>query len=163
MSGELKDVDLAIRVSDFLAHTQREVSAYQTFLRRGGGRLLLAGYRRGPKADPLAEAFGLHFDKIVRGSLIDRWAAHPATQGLAPLHFGVGSVVTASPKSATPLAWLVQEPGSPVSGALVMGTMTFGKGKIVFLSSQLLLLLGPPQPFTDRLFSFLSGSPKELQ
>jgi hypothetical protein len=157
MGAELENADLAIRIGDSRPHTQGEVEAYKEFVRQGRRLLIMAGPRSDLRPDPLADAFGLRFENAVSEALIDRWAAHPAARELPPLPFRVGCVVTECPDSATPLAWLSAEPSSPTSGALVIGALPFGEGTVVFLSNQL-LLLRVPQPFTDKLFSFLSPS-----
>ena len=51
-----------------------------------------------------------------------------------------------------------EQGGAPKGGWLVMGAMNVGKGKVIFLSSQF-LLLNVQQPLMDRNFAFLIGKP----
>jgi hypothetical protein len=157
MSGELRDVDLVIRVGDFEHHNPGEVRAYLDFLSRGGALFLVANIRREGARDPLAEALGVRFEGIVRGQEIGRWADHPVTKGLPPLSVYVASVVTRWPESATPLAWLART-DPPPPDTLVMGALRFERyrGKILFLSS-LLFLEEVPQPLTAQALDWLLG------
>jgi hypothetical protein len=71
-----------------------------------------------------------------------------ADDDLDLLPYSIGSVVTKSPKLKEPIAYLDKN-------QLVMGIVTIGKGKVVFVSTILPLLRGP-QPFMSRTIEELS-------
>lgn len=130
MSGELHDVDLVIRLGDYKPHSPAETNAYQRFVEQGGTVLLVGKFFPKQTADPLVDAFQLRFEETA-------------------------GVITKAPESVTLLDWLDDQPESPA----VFGTKSFGKGKIVFLSSTF-VLLEIRQPFTDRLLAFLANDPE---
>ena len=137
----LADFDIVIRVSGQGPYTASEIAAYDAWVKRGGGLLLLAEHH---PDDVLASHFGLHFDGVTRGQrVLSTYAAHPLTAGLGPIFYGAGSGLTSHPPSASVLGWLspttfldldddgAKDPGEPAAPA-GLGVMRLGLGKIVF-------------------------------
>ena len=150
----LADFDIVIRAVGKGPYTTAEIDAYDAWVKKGGGLLLLAEHHA---SDALATHFGLHFQGITRGQqILSTYAAHPLTSGAGPISYGAGSGLTSHPPAASVLGWLsagtfldlnddgVKAPGEP-SGPAGLGVMPFGKGKIVFCGDTN-LWMQVPQP-----------------
>ena len=144
VTARLEGADIVIRANFYGEYKPSEVLAYREYVAAGGNVLLLRGFvREGQEnRDQVAAAFGIVFSKTVRTATIRRWTQHPLAKDLDLLPYQIGSVVTKAPKSKVPIAYLDQN-------QLVMGTVTIGKGKVVFVST-ILPLLKVPQPFMSR-------------
>lgn len=158
LKRELRSVDLAIRYGDSKPHNEEELKAYVDFVRAGGSLLIVAGGRppQAPEATrnaTLAARFAIRFGGAIRGGKIDRWSEHPIIRDLPAVTLPYGSVIEQPPGAAVPLGRLHAEDGKEGSD-LVLGVMPFGKGRIAFFISEL-LLKQVPQPLTDRLVDWL--------
>ncbi len=144
VTARLNGADIVIRANFHGEYKPSEVLAYREYVAAGGNVLLLRGFVRDGEdnRDKVAKEFGIVFSKTVRTQTITRWAQHPLTKDLDLLPYTIGSVVTKSPKSKVPIAYLDKN-------QLVMGTVTIGKGKVIFVST-ILPLLKAPQPFMSR-------------
>lgn len=152
----LQEADIAIRIGDTNPHTPEEVRAYDRFVRSGGTLLLVAGHRPTDRDDPLAEAFGIRFSGQISSGSIQQWdQQHPVTKRLGGVPFSFASEVTQWPESATILGRI----GDRTDKGILFGVLDHGHGKVVFLSSES-LLINLPQPMTDRVFALLSGELK---
>lgn len=144
ITTRLEGADIVIRADFYGQYKESEVSAYREYVAAGGNVLLLSGFVRDGEEnrDQVAAAFGIVFSKTVRTKTITRWTPHPLTKDLDLLPYTIGSVVTKSPKSKVPIAYLDKN-------QLVMGIVKIGKGKVIFVST-ILPLLKSPQPFMSR-------------
>jgi hypothetical protein len=148
--GKLNDDSIVVRMNFSEHYDREEAVAYKKFVKNGGRLLLTNGYVREGEEDQdlVARAFGIRFKGTVEAREIKRWGVHRLTNGLKPLPFHVGSIVTRSPKATVPLAYLDNK-------RLVMGIVPYGKGRIIFLSF-FYTLLEVHQPFTERIFNELA-------
>jgi hypothetical protein len=166
LGAELKDVALILRTGDSQVHKSAEVKAYTSFVENGGSLVLAAGFfpARTPGLDPssvlatlpndpLEEAFGVHFQDLVRRPLTIGWADHPLARGLSPLRIE-GTFATRLPSAATVLA-VVSDADRRTSGSPVIGVMSRGKGRVLIIGS-IQPLLEMSQPLTDRLLNWLT-------
>ncbi|HUF28592.1 MAG TPA: Ig-like domain-containing protein [Gemmatimonadaceae bacterium] len=160
--------DFVIRASGFGGYLAGEIAAYREYVEAGGQLLLLGDHMMHLPADELAESLGVRFAAITRGeNVIDRYTAHPLTEGLDTLYYGVGSGVVAHPASAQILGWLsedsyldlnknsVFDEGEPTSPP-VFGVMPLGAGRIVFFGD-VNTFNWVPQPLVDNLLAFLAS------
>ena len=151
ITARLEGADIVIRANCSCGeHKESEVRAYREYVSGGGSVLLLQGFVRDGEQnrDRVAKEFGITFSKTVRTKTITRWTQHPLTKDLDLLPYEIGSVVTKSPKSKVPIAYLDKN-------QLVMGIATIGKGKVVFVST-ILPLLKVPEPFMSRTLEELT-------
>ena len=127
------------------SYEESEVRAYREYVSRGGNVLLIHGFVRNgsTNTDKVAKEFGITFSKTVNAPTIKRWAQHSLTKELDLIPYKVGSVVTDSPKSTVPLAYLDDD-------QIVMGMVEIGKGKVIFLSTTRPLVVVQP-PFIKRV------------
>lgn len=155
IAERLAGAAIVIRTGAFFtfSYEESEVRAYREYVSRGGNVLLVNGFVRNGSThiDKVAEEFGITFSKAVNAPTIQRWAQHSLTQKLDLIPYKVGSVVTGSPSSTVPLAFLDND-------QLVMGMVKIGKGKVIFLSTTRPLVVVQP-PFIKRVLDeFTSGN-----
>lgn len=150
VTERLEGADIVIRAGLFGKYKESEVRAYREYVSGGGNVLLLRGFVRegNMSSDKVAKEFGIVFSETVRTATIKRWAQHPLAKNLQLLRYNIGSIVTESPNSTIPIAYLDND-------QIVMGIVTSGKGKVVFVST-ILPLLQVPQPFTKRVLDELT-------
>ncbi len=140
LGEELKDVDVILRTGDSQVHMPGDVKAYTSFVENGGSLVLAAGFFPSPAPgldpaaalallpnDPLEEAFGVHFQDMVRRPITILWAEHAVTRGMGPLRIE-GTFATRLPSAATVLA-SVSDTNRLNGGAPVIGVLSRGKGR----------------------------------
>jgi hypothetical protein len=151
ITDRLKGATIVVRASLFGEYRASEVRAYRDYVTNGGSVLLLRGFVRDGRgnSDAVATAFGIKFSSTVRARFITRWAKHPLVENLDLLPYNIGSVVTQSPEGSVHLAYLNDD-------RPVMGLLSLGEGKVIYLST-ILPLLNVPQPFTERVIQELAG------
>jgi Big-like domain-containing protein len=171
ITGELlQQFVLVIRAGVFGPYSSAEVTAYEAYVESGGKLLLLADHMMqfaGP-ADSVGLRFGVSFAGVTRGdNLIETFAAHPITDGVEPLRYGVGSGLLSYPSSAQLLALLsagsyldrnnndTQDAGEP-SAPGVLGAMTHGTGRIVFCGDTN-FWESVPEPLVRNVLAWLLG------
>jgi hypothetical protein len=165
--GLLRTYDIVIRAVGFGSYAPQEVAAYQQYVNEGGNLLLLGDHMLNLSADELALGFGLEFAGITRGdNLLDSLIAHPITEGVADLGYGVGSGLVAYPASAQLLGFLsagsyldlnknnVQDAGEP-SAPPVFGVLPYGAGRVVFCGDTN-MWEWIPQPLVDNLLAWFA-------
>lgn len=163
-AGLLASYDIVIRASSVSNYSQAEITAYQNYVKQGGGLLLLAEF--GP-SDGLALSFGLKFEGRTRGNnLLNNFTPHPVTQGVGQLPYLVGGGLTKAPAGAQILGKLsgqsfldlnnngVKDAGEP-AGPSVLGVMPYGQGRIVFCGDTNLWET-VPQPLTKNVVKWLT-------
>jgi hypothetical protein len=163
-AGLLAGYDIVIRASSISSYSQAEITAYQDYVKQGGGLLLLAEF--GPP-DGLALSFGLKFEGRTRGNnLLNNFTPHPVTQGVGQLPYQVGGGLTKAPAGAQVLGKLsgqsfldlnnnsVKDAGEP-AGPAVLGVMLYGQGRIVFCGDTNLWET-VPQPLTKNVVKWLT-------
>jgi hypothetical protein len=132
MSAKLdnREIDLAIRFSDFLPHSDAEAQAYGKFVERGGALLLVlrSSLRNDTKDDAVAGVFGIEF-KEGRVNKEILW-----------------------PKTTESQTWLGDTPDSLAQ----VRTMSHGKGKVVVLTTHLPLLPRVQTEVADKIFTYLA-------
>ncbi len=150
-----------------------EIAAYQGWVRAGGKLLLLNDimkFSSGP-IDRLGMSFGLVYAGVTTGNnLLVTCDCDAVTAGADPMYYGyygVGSGLIAYPDSATIDGWVdqgtyldrnndkEQEHDEP-SAVAVMGTMRFGKGKIVF-SGDVNMWEWLPEPLLTNVLAWLKA------
>lgn len=163
----LKSHDLVIRAVACGDYAGSEVLAYQQYVQEGGSLLLLDDHKRHCPIDAVGLSFGLRFDGITRGFQSLTFVPDPITQDLedGSLRLIAGSGLTEFPSEAKILAHLdeesyldlndngakdIDEPTAPP----VMGTLTSGKGLIIFMGDANFIEY-VPQPLTDNLIQAL--------
>jgi hypothetical protein len=157
--------DMIVRAGGLGDYDDSEIEAYQGFVKRGGGLLLLADH--GP-ADHLTLSFGLQMEGVNRcGRQLTRFVDHTVTEGVAPLHYQAGAGVTAHPAEATIVGRLsrwayldVNENRRPDRGEpwgpAVLGVMPYGCGRIVFCGDAN-LWQSVPQPLVRNTLEWLDA------
>jgi hypothetical protein len=138
---------LVVRVGSAGAYTADELETYRDYVRCGGTLVLLSDGKAPGEADALAEAFGWRVGGVVQGeAVVDRWADHPATRGLAPLSMPGGSGLLAWDDRTEILGRLSAgsyldlngnqqlDPDEP-SGAPALALEYVGRGAVVFLGT----------------------------
>jgi len=156
---------LVIRAVGFGSYSNTEINAYTNYVQNGGRLLLLADHNA---SDALASSFGLQFEGRTRGeNKLNNYVAHPITQGVGELSYGVGSALTSYPGAAlivgrlSDLSYLdlnnndLQDPGES-SRPDVLGLMDLGRGRIVFCGDTN-MWQSVPQPLTDNVLEWLLG------
>jgi len=138
---------MVIEVAVGGGHSNDEISAYQAYVSGGGSLLLLTDWGG---SDLPRLAFGLDFEGETDSTIVNQFVSHPITRGVSALPYMVGSVLMSYPSGATILGWLS-------SGAPVLGCMTYGAGKIVFIGDTNGVET-VPQPFTDNYLGWLGVS-----
>ena len=154
VTNRLSGAAIVIRTGVFFEYRDSEVRAYRDFVASGGSLLLLQGFVRDENLgkDKVASAFGIEFSGMVRSAKIERWTGHVIGEDLDLVPYQIGSVVTRSPVSTIPIAFLSND-------RLVMGAIEVGNGKVIFASA-VLPLLPVPQPFTERVIRELTTRSK---
>jgi hypothetical protein len=165
----LESYDIVIRASGFGTYTQEEIDAFQYYVNTGGPLLLLGDHMLHLPVDELALSFGLEFAGVTRGeNILTTVAAHPVTEGMVDIGYGVGSGLLSYPASAQILGRLsaggyldlnkneIQDDGEP-SAPAVLGVMTHGAGRIVFCGD-VNLWNWVPQPLLDNVLEWLGTS-----
>ncbi|HVG34671.1 MAG TPA: hypothetical protein VM911_16500 [Pyrinomonadaceae bacterium] len=160
----LAGYDIVIRAAGVGNYSQAEITAYQDYVKQGGGLLLLA--ESGPP-DKLALSFGLKFEgNTVGNNLLSNFTPHPVTQGVGQLTYKVGGGLTKAPAGAQVLGKLsgqsfldlnnngVKDAGEP-AGPPVLGAMQHGQGRIVFCGDTNLWET-VPQPLTKNVVKWLT-------
>ena len=163
----LHTYDIVIRASGFGYYTPQEIAAYQQYVQAGGNLLLLGDHMKYLPADSLALAFGLEFAGITLGdNLMSNFIAHPITEGVGTVGYGVGSGLVAYPASAQLLGFLssgsyldlnkndAQDPGEP-SAPPVLGVLPYGTGRIVFCGD-VNMWEWIPQPLVDNVLAWFA-------
>lgn len=103
----LASYDIVIRANGFGTYTSSEVSAYRTYVERGGNLLLLSDHMKYAPPDGVGLAFGIDFQGVTRGeNVLYTLAPHPITKDVGALYYGVGSGIVSHPASATILGRL---------------------------------------------------------
>jgi len=140
----LNNYSLVIRTGGGGGYLESEVNAYLNYVSGKGRVLLLSGALLPQRSDAVAEAFGIQFGGGTQGDqIIDKFVPHPITQGMTTMHYGWGSGILAAPDSSTLLAFLSQgtyldmnnnkiHDADEPTGSPVIGSMTYGNGKIIF-------------------------------
>jgi hypothetical protein len=160
----LAGYDIVIRAAGAGNYSQAEITAYQGYVKQGGGLLLLAEF--GPP-DNLALSFGLKFEGRTAGNnLLSNFTPHPVTQGVGQLSYKVGGGLTKAPAGAQVLGKLsglsfldlnnngVKDAGEPAAPP-VLGAMSHGQGRIVFCGDTNLWQT-VPQPLTKNVVKWLT-------
>jgi hypothetical protein len=151
------DLIFVVDIFPMMPWSASEIAAYSGFVSNGGRLIYLTDYKRPGESFPLAESFGLRFSGETPITTVTQFAPHAITAGVTSLMYVAGSVVTASPPSATMLAFL--------TGAPVMGVMPFGAGRVFFLGDVNSIQTTPgsqaiPETFVRNLVTFmLAGAP----
>lgn len=143
----LEQYSMVIRAGEILSFLPSELSAYERFLERETSLVLLSDHRGGDPGDPdeLAEMLGVTFTGSATGT-VTRVVPHSVTGGLVSLPY-VGAVVSAYDADRVELlAW--------VGSAPVMGTVEFGRARILFLGD-VNIVQRVPRPFVDHLVTWL--------
>ncbi len=161
----LHSYDIVIRANGFGTYSQTEISAYKAYVEQGGKLLLLADHMMYAPPDGVALAFGIDFEGITRGeNVLNTFATHSVTGGVAPLTYMVGSGIVSQPASAQIVGRLsrdsyldlnkngVQDPGEE-SAPAVLGVMPYGAGRIVFCGD-LNLWEQIPQPLVKNVLAW---------
>jgi hypothetical protein len=158
---------LVVRAHAFTTYSGAEISAYTDYVAGGGKLLLLADHMHYAASDDMAQAFGIGFAGITRGgNLLNTFAPHSVTAGVAPLVYRVGSGIVSHPAAARIVGWLSSDtyldlngngafdPGEPTAPA-ALGVMPFGSGRIVFCGDTN-LWQRIPQPLLANVLAWLS-------
>ncbi len=161
----LAGYDLVVRAAGYGSYEESEIAAYQGFVERGGGLLLLADHGA---ADQLALAFGIRMEGVNRcRRLLNRFSAHPITQGVGPMPYRAGGGVTRHPEHATIIGRLSRWAFLDVNGnrrpnrgepwgPAVLGAMAHGCGRIVFCADTNLWQV-VPQPLVRNALTWLEA------
>ncbi len=137
---------MVIRAGEWGTYLPGELAAYARFLERETTLILLSDHRMTDPQDELAEMLGVTFTGLLTGS-ITRVAPHPVTGGLLGLRLIGGALASAfDPERVEILAW--------VENAPVMGTIKFGRARIIFLGDTN-IVQSVPRPFVDHLVTWL--------
>ena len=137
---------MVIRAGEWGTYFPGELAAYARFLERETTLILLSDHRMTDPQDELSEMLGVTFTGSVTDS-ITRVAPHPVTGGLLGLRLIGGALVSAfDPERVEILAWVENVP--------VMGTIQFGRARIIFLGDTN-IVQSLPRPFVDHLVTWL--------
>lgn len=160
--------EIVIRTLAFGTYSALELSAYRKYVERGGNLLLLSDHMKYAPPDAVALIFGIDFQGITRGdNLLDTFAGHAITDGLAPMTYMVGSGIVSQPASATILGRLsrdsyldidkdgVRGPTEPAAPA-VLGVLWYGAGRIVFCGD-VNLWEQNPQPLLSNVLGWFAN------
>jgi len=152
IANQFRGASIVVRMNLFGVYENSEVVAYQRFVRNGGSLLLVEGFVRDREADndSVARQFGVRFEGMVDEPAMHGTFADTFMRGVGDVAFQNGSIVVKYPRFTQPLAYVSNE-------RLVMGTVRYGRGRIIFLSS-VFTMLHVPQPFTMRLSDELARS-----
>lgn len=123
---KLGGFDLVIRLSPFYAYSPSEAIAYRDSVAAGTRLLFIGGGNR--NSDPIAEVFGLDFERRTHFASLTRWIRHPYTASISGRDENVWSGVTKAPKEAVVLGWMNRKNETPV-----LGYLPYGKGYVVFV------------------------------
>lgn len=170
---QLKQYRMVIRAGGLgRPYSPSERDAYEQYVRDGGRVLLLSNFLEPDETDSLASSFGLTFRGISRGeNIIDDFADHPIAEGVSNVSYMAGSGLTEYPEEATIVGRLSSEtyldldndeerdPDEP-TGSPVLGTLTLGDGRIVFLGD-IITLETVPQPLTKNITEYLFANREE--
>lgn len=157
------DVVLCI---DYGYYSQSELAAYKEYVSNGGNVFLLADHHYNGN---IFQSFGLNFSGInVGGTIIKNFTPSVITQGVTNLTYQAGSGLVSYPSNATLLAWLpsnafidlndngVKDQGESY-GSPVMGMMSVGSGKLLFLGDTNGIEM-IPHPFTENYLNYFGKS-----
>jgi hypothetical protein len=137
----------------------------------GGGRLLLASdHMRYQRADPLADAFGIHFEGVtdeLRPEIVFD-GSHPLGVGVGTVEVPAASCVTKVPQETFVFARFAagvtctlgvegDAEREQVDGGIAGGTIPYGEGAVWFFA-ETNFLEETTQPLTGPLESFAVGS-----
>jgi hypothetical protein len=127
---KLREADVVIRVPAFFSYTTDEVIAYRESV-AAGTRLLLIGSNT-QNYDPIAESFGLRFEKYTHFASVQKWKKHPFTADIGECCELTWLSIVKAPKEAVFLASLNQSKEIPV-----LGYLPYGRGYVVFIGQAL--------------------------
>lgn len=148
---KLKGFDVVVRVPAFFAYSQSEAIAYRDSVAAGTRLLFIGGVSR--SRDPIAEIFGLAFERSNHFTCPTRWSQHPFTESINENCENVWSGVVKVPKEAVLLAWMNRKNETPV-----LGYVPSGKGYVVF-SGRASISGGTDRSFSRSLINSMGHYP----
>jgi hypothetical protein len=151
------------------SYSAMEIRAYQDYVAAGGNLLLLSGHGRYVMSDPLGLAFGIKFGGPTRGSPnLDTPLEHPVMQGVRDWYGSLMNGIIEWPSTAVIVARFpetsytdlnrneVADPDEP-RGAVLMGVMPYGEGKILFCGCILTYEM-VKQPLVQNTLAWFKGA-----
>jgi hypothetical protein len=155
ITSELLDkYSKVIRPTAFFSYSNKEITAYTSFLGRPSSLLLVSDHMTNTVNDQLSASLGLVFEGTYWGP-ITSFQPHVITSGVTSLDYIAGSVIKSwDPSKITVLGYKNIQSGNETTVAAAMGIVKHPSSKIFFIGD-VNGIEQVPQPFISNLNSWL--------